>query len=235
MNFLKRTYKRIISIIVVASLIATSGYLVTGALGKQVTITVDNHFLSFSFQSTTILASPADGEYFWINGIPRWTEDLYYWVNGVPFVIIDATTSTPDITIDPDPASKAFGVVEVNTTYYAKGSAPNNPVVLGDCTYTIINSGTSAVDLDINIADYTGGVGWNIAAIPAANEVKITAYYVGQNPAAGLVLTNADQEFYDNLAASANISLDFAMLTGSSFTDGVAKSTTMTITARAHT
>ena len=83
----------------------------------------------------------------------------------------------------------------------------------------------------MKMADFTGGVGWNIDATPAANEVKLTAYYEGQNPAAGLVLTNLDQEFKDALAGSATLKWDFALLTGTSFTDGVAKSGTLTITA----
>ena len=86
----------------------------------------------------------------------------------------------------------------------------------------------------MEISDFTGGTGWNIvAASPGANEVKVTAYYSGQNPASGLVLANTDAEFYDGLAASAHIHWDFSVLTGTSWTDGVAKSSTITITARA--
>lgn len=125
--------------------------------------------------------------------------------------------------------SKAFGLVAENTTYYAKGSAPSNPVADGECTFTITNSGM-ACDLDIKMADFTGGVGWNIANSVGSNEVKITAYYSGQNPASGLVLTNSDQEFYDGLAVSGTIKWDFKFETGT-FTDGVAKSGVLTITA----
>lgn len=125
--------------------------------------------------------------------------------------------------------NKAFGVVAENTTYYAYGSAPSNPVVDGECTFTITNNG-SACDLDMKMADFTGGVGWNIANSVGSNEVKITAYYSGQNPASGIVLTNADQEFYDGLAVSGTIKWDFKFETGT-FTDGVAKSGVLTITA----
>jgi hypothetical protein len=133
------------------------------------------------------------------------------------------------------PSSESLGILAINTTYYAYGSAPSNPVQDGECTFTVTNNGATAIDLDMKVGDFTGGVGWNIAASPGSNEVKITAYYSGQNPASGLVLTNSDQEFYDGLAASAHIHWDFKLLTGTGFTDGVAKSATLTITARAET
>jgi hypothetical protein len=126
--------------------------------------------------------------------------------------------------------SKAMGTLAASTTYYAKGSAPSNPVGDGDCTFTLTNNATGACDLNMQMADFTGGVGWNIAGSVGSNEVKITAYYSGQNPASGLVLTNSDQEFYDGLAGSAHIHWDFKLETGT-FTDGVAKSGVLTITA----
>jgi hypothetical protein len=139
---------------------------------------------------------------------------------------------TPPISISNTPDTEALGTLAVSTTYYA-GSQPANPVAAGTCTFTVTNSG-SQCDLDMKIADFTGGVGWNIAASnPGANEVTVTAYYVGQNPASGLVLANTDAEFYDALAASATLVWDFSLLTGSSFTDGVAKSATLTITGTA--
>ena len=83
----------------------------------------------------------------------------------------------------------------------------------------------------MNMADFTGGVGWNIAGSVGENEVKITAYYEGQNPASGLVLTNSDQEFYDGLSGSATLDWDFRLDSPSSFTDGVPKQGILTITA----
>jgi len=129
-----------------------------------------------------------------------------------------------------DPSTKAFGIVAASSTYYAKGTPPGNPVADGDCIYTVTNSG-DACDLDMKMADFAGGVGWNIAAgAPGSNEVKITTYYSGQDPSSGLVLANTDAEFYDGLASSATIKWDFRMDTGT-FTDGVAKSGVLTITA----
>jgi hypothetical protein len=44
-------------------------------------------------------------------------------------------------------------------------------------------------------------------------------------------LTTSDQEFYDGLAGSATIKWDFKMETPTSFTDGVEKTGTITLTA----
>ena len=131
--------------------------------------------------------------------------------------------------------SKAFGFVAASATLYAHDHSPVDPtnVAEGDCTFTLTNNAASICDLDMKMADFTGGVGWNIeeTANPSTDEVMITAYYVGQNVVNGLLLKNADQEFYDALAGSAHIHWDFSMLTGTSFTDGVAKSGVLTITA----
>jgi hypothetical protein len=131
--------------------------------------------------------------------------------------------------------SKAFGFVVASATLYAHDHSPVDPtnVAEGDCTFTLTNNAASICDLDMKMADFTGGVGWNIeeTANPSTDEVMITAYYVGQNVVNGLLLKNADQEFYDALAGSAHIHWDFSMLTGTSFTDGVAKSGVLTITA----
>ena len=130
--------------------------------------------------------------------------------------------------------SKAFGTVAVNTTYWAIGHEPDNPINDDHCTFILTNAG-DACDLDIKMADFTGGVGWNIeeTANPGADEVMIYAFYSGQDPSAGLIVKNADQEFYDGLAVSAHIHWELKMVTGTSFTDGTAKTGILTITARA--
>lgn len=136
-----------------------------------------------------------------------------------------ALTNTPD-----NVTMNSGSPLAINTTYYAKGTAPNNPVVEGDTIFVVTNTGIQC-DLDIKLADFTGGVGWNISGSPGANEVKVTVYYVGQNPASGLVLTNSDQEWYDAFTVAGHFHWDFSLLTGSSFTDGVVKSGVITISA----
>ncbi len=150
--------------------------------------------------------------------------------DGILSVYATGTESggTPSLTNSPD--SKAFGTVAENTTYYAKGSAPSNPVDDSECTFTITNDSAGAEDIDIKCSNFTGGVGWTLAGSVGENQVKITAYYSGQNPASGIVLTTSDQEFYDGLASSATILWDFRFETGT-FTDGAVKTATITLTA----
>jgi hypothetical protein len=140
-----------------------------------------------------------------------------------------AITNAPGTTI-------ALGVVAVSSTYYAYGSAPSNPVTDGECSQTLTETGGSACDIDIHGHNSTGGSGMSIVSgAPGANEFRITTYKGGDNPASGLVITTSDQEFNDNLAASGHFHWDFKFETGSSFGYGNAQTTTLTVTARAHT
>jgi hypothetical protein len=141
------------------------------------------------------------------------------------------TIPTYDITNDP--ASKAFGTVAASSTYYAKGSAPSNPVSDGECTFTLTNTGNVAINVSIKGANFTGGAGWTLASSVGTDNVTITAYYSGQNPASGVVLTTSDQSFISNLAASATKKWDFKFMTGT-FTDGAAKSSAITLTSVAY-
>jgi hypothetical protein len=131
------------------------------------------------------------------------------------------------------PDTKAFSIVAESTTYYAKGSAPSNPVVDGDCTYAITNNGSVPIDVSITGNNFTGGVGWTLGANVGSNVVKITVYKTGDNPASGVVLTTGGQAFISNLAAAGHTHWDFRFDTGT-FTDGVAKSTTIRLTSTVH-
>ena len=128
------------------------------------------------------------------------------------------------------PSSENLGTVGSSSTYYAFGSAPSNPVSDNQCTFTITNSG-STCDLDMKISDFTGGTTWNIVSgSPSSNEVRVTAYYSGQNPASGLILANTDAEFYDGLAAGTK-KWDFKFETGTLANESNQHSATLTITA----
>jgi hypothetical protein len=136
-----------------------------------------------------------------------------------------------DITNSPD--TKAFNVIQESGSFYAKGSAPSNPVTDGECTYTITNTGSVPIDISITGFNYTGGVGWTLGASVGANTVKMTAYASGTNPASGVVLTTGSQLFLSNLAAAATKKWDFRLDTGT-FTDGAAKTGKITLTSTVH-
>jgi hypothetical protein len=129
------------------------------------------------------------------------------------------------------PSSENLGTVAESTTYYAKGSAPSNPVEDGECTFTITNSSGGAVDLTIKATNFTGGDGWTLTSnAPGSGTVRMTAYYSGQNPASGVVLTTSYQSFKTAVADAATLKWDFKLETGT-FTDGTQKSSTITISA----
>lgn len=193
---------------------------ITGILG-YISIRVDPAYATLPVQNS------------WVNAIPVQTDDTnFQWINGKPYIYMNITSSaTPSLSNAP--GSKAFGVVAESSTYYAKGSAPNNPVVNGDCTFTITNDGATQIDTTIYSSNATGGVGWTVTSgAPGANTFRQTAYYSGQNPASGVVLTNSPQAFKQDIAASGTAMWDFMLETGT-FTDGVGKTWTITITAAA--
>jgi hypothetical protein len=228
MNKIKLYLKKIIIIGLSAILIAIGTYSGFTVFGKQVIIEVTNNFLSISLEDVNKAYASAI-QYEWINAIPKQTDNVNFeWINGNPNVYINVSSNTYDTSVSP--TSKAFSVVAESSTYYAKGSAPSNPIQDSECTFTITNSG-SQCDLDMKISDFTGGNGWNIvSSSPSTDEVRITAYYSGQNPASGLVLANTDAEFLDAFSTSSTKKFDFKMETGT-FGDGAEKTATITITA----
>ena len=130
------------------------------------------------------------------------------------------------------PATENLGTLATNTTYYANGSAPSNPVVDGECTFTITNSSGGAVDITIKATDFTGGNGWTLTSgAPGSDTTRMTAYYSGLNPASGVVLTTSYQAFITALADSGTKKWDFKLESPSAFTDGVSKSSTITVSA----
>ena len=157
-----------------------------------------------------------------------WTSGWITWAMSVAS-FAPVAEFTGNITIDP--SSKAFGIVAPSTTYYAKGSPPNNPVQDGDCTFTLTNNGDTA-KINVHGHSFTGGVGWTLTSgAPGSNTVRITVYQTGTNPANGVVLTTSDQQFIASLTgAGAHTHFDFKFETGT-FTDGIAKTAIITYTA----
>jgi hypothetical protein len=148
-------------------------------------------------------------------------------------------TATPTyIALTNDTGNWTIGTVVENTdSYYftADSLVPAEPLVDGDMKGTITNTGSVAEDIDIKIAAFTGGVGWTISLdqTPGVNEVSVRAGITGMaNRAAMVQVITTDTELKDTLAASGTIMWCAELETGT-FTDGVAKSSTMTLTASA--
>jgi hypothetical protein len=172
-------------------------------------------------------------------------------VIAVPAMPAFAAT-TADVTVTATPtyiavtnslASWSIGAViesQANTYWWdADGSgyaaAPADPFVDGDMPATITNTGSVAEDIDVKVTSTTwaGGVGWTVAAAVGADTVVVKAGITGMaNEAAMVVLTGADQELKDNLAASGTVKWILHLETGT-FTDGAGKTGTVRITASA--
>jgi len=183
-------------------------------------------YVSISFSQL----APPGTVYDWIGGAPTKTDNTNYdWSGGIPFIRLEVEACSANIANDP--SSKAFGTVAASTTYYAKGSQPNNPVQDSDCTFTITNNSGGTIDLTIKGTNFTGGNDWTLTSnAPGEDTVRLTAYYSGQNPASGVVLTTNYQTFKEDIADEATLKWDFKLETGT-FTDGATKTSTITLTA----
>jgi len=154
-------------------------------------------------------------------------------------VTITATPTYIAMTISNAPNTWAIGTVVINTTYWwtTDGNAPSpEPFEDADMKETITNTGSVAEDIDVKVAAFTGGVGWTISLddTPAENEVSVRAGITGTTNAAAMVqVITTDSEIIDNLAASGTKKVCLSLKTGT-FTDGVAKSGTLTYTASAY-
>ena len=159
--------------------------------------------------------------------------------------VLAATTQEVTITATPtyialtnSEATWAIGAVAENyDSYYwtADGLVPAEPLVDGDMKSTITNTGSVAEDIDIKCANFTGGIGWALSAdqTPGASEVSLRAGITGMaNRAAMVQVENGDKELVDSLASSGTKMWCMELETGT-FTDGVAKSGTTTLTASA--
>lgn len=142
----------------------------------------------------------------------------------VVYTFLGSIVNTPGGTL-------GFGIVLANTTYYAFGSAPSNPVQDAECTYTLTNNGSTA-KINVHGHNATGGVGWTLTqAAPGLNTYRLTTYQTGTNPGNGIVLTTGDQQFIASLTGGgAHTHWDFSMETGT-FGDGVEKTYIITLTA----
>lgn len=133
------------------------------------------------------------------------------------------------------PTSKNFGIVSENSSYWSNGSAPDWGDGLNDpeCFFTVTNNGSEPVNISIKATDFTGGVGWTLAGSPGVNTVTLKAGKSGDADESDMViLTTSDQSFISGLAASDSIDWELKLETGT-FTDGVQKSSTITLTATA--
>lgn len=163
------------------------------------------------------------------------------------FVVPMSAATSANVTVTATPTfiamtlsenSWSLGAVLENTTYYwtADGLVAAEPLVDGDMKATITNTGSVDETFNIKCANFTGGVGWTMSTdnTPGSNEVAIRAGVTGMaNRAAMIQVITTDTELIHTLAAAATKMMCLELLTGT-FTDGAAKSGTLTVTAVQH-
>ena len=129
------------------------------------------------------------------------------------------------------PASKDFGTVVENSSYWSNDSAPTFPLDDSECYFTVTNDSSESVDISIRATDFTGGTGWTLAASPGAGIVTLKAGQSGDALETNMVtLTTSDQAFISALAMTENKKWELKLETGT-FPDLTQKTATITLTA----
>jgi hypothetical protein len=155
-------------------------------------------------------------------------------------------TATPTkVSIKNAPDAKAFGEVDVDTTYWAK-TGEDGPgewaLVDGDCFFTITNKSTVAININIKGTDFTGETGWTLSA-DGTNGVTTAGMKAGASGCANegaMTAVKKDAgtglEMKHELAANTNIMWELKLLTPTQFTTGefAERHNTVTLTAAAH-
>lgn len=160
-------------------------------------------------------------------------------------------TATPSyISIANDPATWSVGDVGaattarilINTTYYSNPlgatTIPSDPVVDGECRFTITNTSSVATDLTVNFIHFTGGDAMQNSGTGAGGVGTFGAYSycTGMTYSTGKVIADNSGSgvMKDALAATTNIKWGVTCSTQTDvWTTGSAMTSTVTITATA--
>ena len=156
--------------------------------------------------------------------------------------------TTADVTVTATPtfiamtnseATWAIGTVAANTIYWwtAAGTAPDpEPFEAADMKSTITNTGSVPETISVHAHDFTGGAGWTLhGTTEGADIVVLAAGTTGTANVAGMkyLVDTTPQELIHELAAAGTQKWCLRLKTGT-FTDGVEKTTTVTVSAAAH-
>jgi hypothetical protein len=129
------------------------------------------------------------------------------------------------------PSTKDFGYVGETHSYWSNGAAPVFPLDDGECFFTLTNNSSAPADITIRATNFTGGTGWTLAGTPGVNIVTLKAGKSGDNAEGDMVIvTTGDQSFITSMPAFSNRKWEIKLDTGT-FSDGVPKSSTITLTA----
>ncbi len=160
-------------------------------------------------------------------------------------------TATPSyIAISNSPATWAINDVAgaggktilVNTQYYSNPlgdtTIPSDPVVDGECRFTVTNTSSIITDLTVAFPNHTGGDASTNSDLGTNGATTFGAYgyCTGMTYSSGkVVVTVAGAKIKDSLGATTNIKWGLAYKSQSNaWTSGTAMSSTVVITATAH-
>lgn len=164
-------------------------------------------------------------------------------------IVITATPSFISISIAQDTWTingiSGDSMIDKATTYYANPlgdvTAPSNPVVDGECYFTIANTSTVVTDITANLPTFVGGDAMtntnNGYATNGANAFGASTYISGAAWPAGVVILKdaASAVMKASLAATTDLKFGVAIKTKSGdFGVGTAMTGTITVTATEH-
>lgn len=132
------------------------------------------------------------------------------------------------------------GAVAVNTRYYANPNgdlvAPNNPVVNGDCRFTITNASTVATNMTVTCSDFGGGMTMTNSNTGGNGATAYGAYCWNSGDAypanQTVVMSVGSSYMHSNLAATTNLlwGMDITTRTNA-WTNSTLMQATATLTA----
>jgi hypothetical protein len=134
------------------------------------------------------------------------------------------------------------GVIVVDTIYYSNPlgdcTEPSDPVVDGECRFTITNTSTIITDLTVNFPDHSGGDASTNSDTGSNDTTKFGAYAycTGMTYSTGKVIAKhaASDPMKEDLAATTDIKWGLTYESQSdAWTSGDAMTSTVTITATA--
>ena len=134
-------------------------------------------------------------------------------------------------------------LIDENTEYWSNPlgdtSTPSDPVVDGECRFTITNTSTVATDLTVNFVHFTGGDAMQNGETGSGGVGTFGSYsyFSGDDYSTDKVIAknSGSDTAYSNLAATTNIKWGLSCDTQTdAWTSGSDMTSTATITATAH-
>ena len=136
------------------------------------------------------------------------------------------------------------GLVAPNTQYYSNPlgdtTSPSDPVVDGECQFTLTNTSTITTDMFVNTADFTGGSATMTNSNDGTNGATTFgaySYCTGMTYSSGKVISKASASAATktSLAPTTNIKWGLAIKTRTNaWTGGTASTSVVTVSLAAH-